>query len=100
MKVQLDGGDRIVRITKQMPVETAHGEYIGAAVIEADAAADLAQSLADTWRHHPDRYYEDGLQLLADRAGGVRAVRIGTVEWVEVDDHADLARAREIACRY
>ena len=100
MKVQLDGRDRVVRITKQMPVETAHGEYIGAAVIEADAAADLAQSLADTWRHHPARYYEDGLQLLADRAGGVRAVRIGTVEWVEVDDHADLARAREIACRY
>jgi choline kinase len=99
MKVQLDGDDRIVRITKQMPVETAHGEYIGAAVIEADAAADLARSLADTWRHDPDRYYEDGFQLLADRTGGVRAGRIGTVEWVEVDDLDDLARAREIACR-
>jgi hypothetical protein len=24
---------------------------------------------------------------------------IGAVEWVEVDDHADLARAREVACR-
>jgi choline kinase len=100
MKVQLDGGDdRIVRITKQMPVETAHGEYIGAAVIEAAAAAELAQCLADTWRHDPDRYYEDGFQLLADRTGGVRAARIGTVEWVEVDDLADLARAKEIACR-
>jgi choline kinase len=100
MKVQLDGGDdRIVRITKQMPVETAHGEYIGAAVIEAEAAAELARCLADTWRHDPDRYYEDGFQLLADRTGGVRAARIGTVEWVEVDDLADLARAKEIACR-
>lgn len=100
MKVQLDGDDRIVRITKQMPVETAHGEYIGAAVVEPDAAAELARCLADTWRHDPDRYYEDGLQLLADRTGGLRAVRIGMVEWVEVDDHADLALAREIACRY
>jgi choline kinase len=24
---------------------------------------------------------------------------IGTAEWVEVDDAADLARAREVACR-
>jgi len=24
---------------------------------------------------------------------------IGTVDWVEVDDHDDLARAREIECR-
>ncbi|MGW4293497.1 phosphocholine cytidylyltransferase family protein, partial [Micromonospora chersina] len=26
--------------------------------------------------------------------------RIGDVSWVEVDNHDDLARAREIACRY
>jgi choline kinase len=99
MKVQLDGDDRVVRITKQMPVETAHGEYIGAALIEPAAALELAECLAQTWRHDPGRYYEDGFQLLADRTGGVRARRIGTVEWVEVDDTADLARARELACR-
>ena len=99
MKVQLDGDDRLVRITKQMPVESAHGEYIGAAVIEPDAAADLAESLADAWRGDPNLYYEDGFQLLADRTRAVRAARIGTVDWVEVDDLNDLERAREIACR-
>jgi hypothetical protein len=25
---------------------------------------------------------------------------IGSLDWVEVDDDADLARAREIECRY
>jgi choline kinase len=30
----------------------------------------------------------------------VRTAPIGAVDWVEVDDDADLARAREIACRY
>jgi choline kinase len=30
----------------------------------------------------------------------VRAVEIGDVPWVEVDNHDDLAKAREIACRY
>jgi choline kinase len=99
MKVQLDGDDRVVRITKRMPAGTAHGEYIGAAVIEPAAAAELAECLAQTWRRDPDLYYEDGFQLLADRTGEVRANRIGTVEWVEVDDTADLARARELACR-
>jgi hypothetical protein len=30
----------------------------------------------------------------------VRTAPIGSVDWVEVDDEADLARAREIAWRY
>lgn len=100
MKVRLDGEDRVVRITKQMPVETAHGEYIGAALIAPGAAPELADCLAQTWRRDPNLYYEDGFQLLADRTGEVRAERIGAVDWVEVDDSADLARARELACRY
>jgi hypothetical protein len=29
----------------------------------------------------------------------VGAAPIGSVEWVEVDDHADWARAKEVACR-
>ena len=37
--------------------------------------------------------------LLADRGGRVGIAPIGEVEWVEVDDHADLVRAREVACR-
>ena len=36
---------------------------------------------------------------LANRGGRVFTAPIGTVEWVEVDDHADLAKAREVACR-
>ncbi len=38
---------------------------------------------------------------MADRGEQIRTVSIpaGT-PWVEVDDQADLARAREIACRY
>jgi choline kinase len=30
----------------------------------------------------------------------VRAAEIGDVTWVEVDNHEDLAKAREIACLY
>ena len=99
MKVTLrvDGG--LARITKEMDPAGADGEYIGATLIEPHVAADLAAALEKTWRGDPDRYYEDGFQEYADRGGVVRTVPIGMVDWVEVDDPADLARAREIACR-
>lgn len=99
MKVTLDGAARVSRITKQMAPGDAHGEYIGVTLIEPAAARPLADALETTWRRDQGLYYEDGYQELADRGGDVRTASIGTVEWVEVDNHDDLARAREIACR-
>jgi choline kinase len=100
MKVIVDSDGQVQRITKLMPPASAFGEYIGATMIEADAALALADSLEATWRRDPHLYYEDGFQELADRGGEVKVATIGDVDWVEVDNHADLARAREIACRY
>ncbi|HEU4421821.1 MAG TPA: phosphocholine cytidylyltransferase family protein, partial [Pilimelia sp.] len=100
MKVTFDRSGQLTRITKLMAPEAAHGEYIGATLIEAHAAAGLADALEVTWRRDPQLYYEDGYQEYADRGGQVRAAPIGEVDWVEVDNHADLARAREIACHY
>ena len=39
---------------------------------------------------------------MADRGGEIRTASIpsGPSDWVEVDNHDDLASAREIACRY
>lgn len=96
MKVHLEDG-RLTRITKLMEPSTAHGEYIGVTLIEAEAANDLAASLQATFDRDPNLYYEDGYQEFTDRGGHVRAVPIGDgVPWVEVDDHADLERARTV----
>ncbi len=100
MKTVFDENGQLTKITKLMDPAEAFGEYIGATVIEASAAADLADALKTTWERDPNLYYEDGYQELADRGGEVRVATIGTVDWVEVDNHSDLARAREIACRY
>jgi len=100
MKAVFDASGRLTRITKLMDPADAHGEYIGATVIEPEAATGLADALKTTWERDPDRYYEDGYQEYADRGGEVRAATIGDIDWVEVDNHDDLARAREIACRY
>ena len=89
----------LTRITKQMDPAAAAGEYIGVTLIEPHAADALAAALQATFERDPQLYYEDGFQELADRGGRVRIAPIGVVDWVEVDDHADLARAREVACR-
>ncbi len=97
MKVIIDARGQLISITKQMDPAQAYGEYIGATLIEPSAAAPLADALEATWRRDPGLYYEDGYQELADRGGEVAAVPIGAIDWVEVDNHSDLRRAREIA---
>jgi choline kinase len=99
MKVQLSGDGRMTRINKALDPAASEGEYIGLTLIEPAAAAPLADALEATWRRDPQLYYEDGFQEYADRGGHVGVAPIGAVDWAEVDDHADLERAREIACR-
>jgi choline kinase len=100
MKVTIDGQGHLRRITKLMDPAEADGEYIGATLIEAHASSALAVALESTWRRDPDLYYEDGYQTLVDTGGAVAVTSIGAQSWVEVDNHIDLARAREIACLY
>ncbi|MGN9812290.1 sugar phosphate nucleotidyltransferase [Micromonospora sp. BQ11] len=98
MKTTFDAAGQLTRITKLMDPGEAYGEYIGATLIEPHVADALAAALETTWRRDPNLYYEDGYQEFAESGGEVRAAPIGDVSWVEVDNHDDLARAREIAC--
>jgi len=100
MKVVLSENGELARISKELDPRAAYGEYIGVALIEPAAAERLSDALEATWRRDPSLYYEDGFQEFAERGGQSGVAPIGSVEWVEVDDHADLARAREIECRY
>jgi choline kinase len=99
MKVIIGADGMITRITKLMDPALAYAEYIGATLIGADAAGPLAAALEATWRRDPSLYYEDGFQELTERGGAIAVAPIGDVEWVEVDNHDDLRRARAIAPR-
>jgi choline kinase len=99
MKVLLDEDNGVRRISKEIDPASSEGEYIGVALIEASAGERLAAALEATWRRNPALYYEDGFQELVDGGGLIDVAPIGAVDWVEVDDHEDLARAREIECR-
>ena len=100
MKTVFSEDGQLAKITKLMEPDEAHGEYIGANIIEASAASALADALQATFERNPDLYYEDGFQEYANRGGEVRFAPIGEVDWVEVDNHDDLIKARGIACRY
>ena len=102
MKVYGDGADssRLAAINKALDPAKAAGEYIGLTLIEPGAATPLIDALRATWERDPQLYYEDGYQELVDRGARVDLQPIGEVSWVEIDNHDDLARAREIACRY
>ncbi|MDV5149448.1 phosphocholine cytidylyltransferase family protein [Streptomyces sp. SBC-4] len=100
MKVIVEEGKGVQRITKLMDPATATGEYIGVTLIEAEAAEELADALKATFERDPDLYYEDGYQELVNRGFTVDVEPIGDVKWVEIDNHDDLAKGREIACQY
>ncbi|GAB6910956.1 choline kinase [Streptomyces sp. KhCrAH-43] len=100
MKVVVEDGAGVRRITKLMDPSEATGEYIGVTLIEAEAAGELADALKTTFERDPDLYYEDGYQELVNRGFTVDVAPIGDVSWVEIDNHEDLAKGRGIACRY
>ncbi|GAA2717973.1 phosphocholine cytidylyltransferase family protein [Actinocorallia aurantiaca] len=100
MKVILSPEGTLQRITKLMDPSEAAGEYIGATLLSPAAAEALADALKATFEKDTDLYYEDGYQEYVNRGGTIAVAPIGDVSWVEVDNHDDLAKAREIACRY
>lgn len=100
MKVTLGAEGALRGITKLMDPAEAYGEYIGATLIRPGAAGRLADALQATFERDPQLYYEDGYQELVERGERIRVAPIGEVAWVEVDNHDDLAKAREIAVGY
>lgn len=99
MKLLCDGTGRVKRISKQLPHD-ADGEYIGVSLVPGGCGATLVDALERTWQRDAQLYYEDAYQLLADEGAAVQACPIGSVEWTEIDDLDDLARAKELICRF
>lgn len=100
MKLHLDERGRVTDIHKGLDPTTADGEYIGVTKLTGDSEGRLADALQATFERDTNLYYEDGFQALIDRGGDVQVASIGPIEWVEVDNHDDLAKARELICRY
>ncbi len=94
MKVRLEN-ERIVEITKNMPVEAAAGEFIGIAKIKRNIIDDLNASTIDVLREKLfHSYFEGALQRVIDmRKYDVRMIDTSGCFWGEVDFLEDYQRA-------
>jgi choline kinase len=91
---EIDGG--LDRLHKSLPLDTSIGEYIGLTRIDpADGPrlAEILQEFVDAG--NTQVYYEDAIEALGNERR-VRLERIGGTKWVEIDDHDDLSRARDV----
>lgn len=92
MKAVSEDG-RLVRLSKHAPAQS-NPEYIGLTRVDPTDGPLLVQILDEFVESgRLDVYYEDALEELARRRP-LRAVAVDGLAWIEIDDHADLERAR------
>ncbi|HEY6558168.1 MAG TPA: phosphocholine cytidylyltransferase family protein [Polyangiaceae bacterium] len=99
MKFTLSGDSKkITAFGKGIPLAQSCGESIGIERVSAEAGAPLFAALeAHRARGSLSLYYEDVYSELISRGQlDARAVDVGDLPWTEVDDMADLERAREL----
>jgi choline kinase len=93
MKV-LGRENRLERLSKSLPAGSCP-EYVGLARIDPADGPMLRAILEDfVERDELGAYYEAAIEELARRSA-VAVARIDGLAWIEIDDHDDLARARE-----
>jgi choline kinase len=98
MKVGLDTGAGRVTAIGKVGVERPGGEYVGIAWWSPAGAAALGAVL-ETFLDEPERsdcWYEHGIAEHIAAGGRYEAVPVPSGRWVEIDDEADLATAREL----
>lgn len=88
-------------VGKHVPLQDAHGESIGVGYFTRDWAEALHDCLERELRdeNNWNWYYEDAMKLmLAQKTAPspLSVIPTGAYPWVEIDDHADLNRARRL----
>jgi choline kinase len=92
MKVTLRDG-RVSALSKTIAPSGAYGESIG--VQKITSTAELWRTLKTMVEQNArGEYYEAAFQRMIDQGGRFDAVPVSSDEWIEIDDLADLERAR------
>jgi len=99
MKVLVADG-RVIQISKKLDPASAYGEYVGLSWLPGGTHDALIPSLEAVVERDPQTYYEDGFQEYIDRGHAVGLVSTEGAAWTEIDDAADLSRAKGIVCQY
>ena len=95
MKVKIKDG-RIVEISKSIPPENAHGEYIGISRYSPEAADIIFHKIREMLENgEGHRWYEDALNRVLDSIEVLPVYTEGK-KWIEIDTPEDLELAREL----
>jgi len=90
-KVMVEG-DRLVGVDKKVPLGSAGGKFTGLAKFSSvDLLYEISSGLIEAG--FLDEYYDAAIHNLAQKAE-VHVLSVDTFPWIEVDDQADLERAR------
>lgn len=101
VKVRVDTTGKVLSIGKQVPLAMASGESIGVGFFGADWRNVLQEDCVRL-RETPTQwnwYYEDVIRARMRNIkppASLKIVQTAPYEWVEVDDHEDLCRAKKI----
>ena len=100
MKVSLDG-DRLLHVSKDIPLDQVHGESIGMILFRGEGPALFRDGLenARSDRACNWRWFLSVIDQLAG-SGVVRTCLTGGLPWCEIDYPADLDVARQVMADY
>lgn len=100
MKVKVEAG-RIVKISKQLALEDAYGEYIGIAYFYHKDNLLLLESLEQVVNNQPNEYYEGAFQLLIDQYNySFDMITTDGFFWTEVDTVEDYDRLNSVTEKF
>jgi choline kinase len=89
-------GDRITRISKEISLSEASGEYIGLSKVTEEAFKKLFRSIKEVISHKGTGvFYEEAFQHMIDSGYWVTCESTRGLPWIEIDTVEDLKLARE-----
>ena len=97
MKVRSENGN-LVKITKQMSVVEAEGEFIGVASFKNEVLPVVKDKVKDVLADGDfDSYFEGAIQRMIDETDcNIKAFDIGNAPWAEIDYKEDYERATKL----
>lgn len=97
MKVAVDAGGRIVRISKKLPPDRAAGESMGVEWISERASGALFEELARMDAEGlTDEYYEYAYDRMVVGGRDFRVADVSGLRIIEIDDLSDLEQAEAL----
>ena len=98
IKVTIEGGNKVVKVSKLVRPIDAVGESIGIEKVNGHTAelllAELQKNMLDVENHQ--NYYEDAYERLIAKTVPFHALDISGLRWAEIDTHEDFAMAEKI----